>query len=38
MQIQVNTHRNVQGGEDLALRGQQIISYSVDHLADRIVI
>jgi ribosome-associated translation inhibitor RaiA len=36
MQIQVNTDRNVQGGEDLAIRIQQIISDSVDHLSDRI--
>jgi ribosome-associated translation inhibitor RaiA len=36
MQIQVNTDRNVQGGEDLAIRVQQIVSDSVDHLSDRI--
>jgi ribosome-associated translation inhibitor RaiA len=36
MQIQVNTDHNIQGGEDLARRVQQIIEDSVDHLSDRI--
>jgi ribosome-associated translation inhibitor RaiA len=36
MQIQVNTDRNVQGGEELAIRVQQIVTDSVEHLSDRI--
>lgn len=36
MQIQVNTDRNVHGGEELTLRIQQIVADSVDHLSDRI--
>lgn len=36
MQIQVNTDRNIHGGEDLAERVKQMVEDAIGHLSDRI--